>query len=288
MIRSMTGYATAEHRSEHGWLQWEVGSVNHRHLDVDLCVPAAFRELESEFRSLLADRIGRGHVDARLAWRPAEQYTDRITVNTGLAVRLIGYARVLAERMRRPAAISPLDIMRWPGVIEEQSADQSHMSGEVRKLLHKALEELHKAQTSEGRKIKSVIKSRCSKMEQLLQQFRLRIPELRQRTLERMQGRLEAMQVRVDSERLEKEVALLLMRHDVSEELDRLDAHLSELRSALETAEPVGVRISFLLQEVGREAHTLAAKSNDVRGTHEALDMRVLVEQMREQAQNIL
>ena len=288
MIRSMTGYAKAEYRSESGMLQWELRSVNHRHFDMDIRLPRVFRDMEPEFRNILVVRIGRGHVDARLSWRPAEKFADRIKVNTGLAVRVIGYARVLAEQMRRPAAVSPLDVMRWPGVIEEQSADQSHMTGEVRKLLHKTVEILRDAQSGEGRKLKKFIESRCSKMEKLLKKFRDRTPELRQQAWARMAERLEAIQVRVDSERLEKEVALLLMRYDLSEELDRLEAHLAELRATLKASEAVGKRVNFLLQEIGREANTLAAKSGDARGTHEAVDMRVLVEQMREQAHNIL
>jgi len=288
MIRSMTGYAKAEHRAENGWLQWELRSVNHRHFGVDLSVPAVFRELELEFRGLLANRIGRGQVDARLAWRPADKFAGQIKINTGLAVRLIGYARVLAEQMRRPAPVSPLDVMRWPGVTEEKVADQSHMSGDARKLLHKALDELRKVQASEGRKLGRAIESRCVKMEELLEQFRERVPDLRRQSRERIQERLDAIQARVNSERLEQEVALLLMRHDISEELDRLDAHLTELKAMLKASEPSGKRISFLLQEIGREANTLAAKSGDAQGTHEAVDMRVLVEQMREQAQNIL
>ena len=288
MIRSMTGYAKVEHRGEHGWLQWELRSVNHRHFDVDMRVPAAFRELETEFRGLLSDRIGRGRVEARLAWRPAERFADQIKVNTKLAVRVISYARVLAEQMRRPAPVSPLDVMRWPGVIEEQAADQSHMSGEARKLLHKALDELRESQSSEGEKLRNAIEVRSAKMEELLKQFRVRAPELRRQSWERVQERLDAIKVQVDSERLEKEVVLMLMRHDIAEELDRLDAHLAALRSALEDSEPTGKRINFLLQEIGREANTLAAKSGDARGAREAVDMRVLVEQMREQAQNIL
>jgi len=288
MIRSMTGYAKAEHRSENGWLQWELRSVNHRHFDVDLRMPAVFRELEPEFRGLMAHRLGRGHLDARLSWRPPEKFADNIKINTRLAVRVIGYARVLAEQMRRPAPVSPLEVMRWPGVIEEQVADQSHMSGDARKLLHKALDELRKAQASEGSTLKSAIESRCLEMEELLQQYRVRFPDLRQQNWKKMHERLESIQVRVDAERLEKEVALLMMRNDISEELDRLDAHLAALRATLKASEPIGKRVNFLLQEIGREANTLAAKSSDAKGTHEAVDMRVLVEQMREQAQNIL
>ncbi len=284
----MTGYAKAEHRSENGWLQWELRSVNHRHFDVDLRMPTVFRELEPEFRSLMAHRLGRGHLDARLSWRPPEKFADNIKINTRLAVRVIGYARVLAEQMRRPAPVSPLEVMRWPGVIEEQVADQSHMSGDARKLLHKALDELRKAQESEGSSLKSAIESRCLEMEELLKRYRVRSPDLRQQNWKKMHERLESTQVQVDAERLEKEVALLLMRNDISEELDRLDAHLAALRATLKTSEPIGKRVNFLLQEIGREANTLAAKSSDAKGTHEAVDMRVLVEQMREQAQNIL
>ena len=288
MIRSMTGYAKEEYRSESGWLQWELRSVNHRHFDVEIRLPGVFRDMEPEFRNLMGLRISRGHVDARLSWRPAEKFADRIKVNTGLAVRVIGYAKVLAEQMRRPASVSPLDVMRWPGVIEEHSADHSHMSGEVRKLLHKAVDSLRAAQMSEGKKLKKAIESRCTGMDKLVHTFRARTPELREQAWSRMRDRLEAIKVRVDAERLEKEVALLLMRYDISEELDRLEAHLGALRSALKATEPAGKRVNFLLQEIGREANTLAAKSGDARGTHEAVDMRVIVEQMREQAQNIL
>ena len=288
MIRSMTGYAKEEYRSETGWLQWELRCVNHRYFDVEVRLPGVFRDMEPEFRSLLAQHVGRGHIDARLSWRPAEKFADRIKVNTGLAVRVIGYSRVLAEQMRRPAAVSPLDVMRWPGVIEEHSADQSHMTGEVRKLLHKAARSLRVVQASEGKKLKKIIESRCGKMDNLLLNFRSRIPELREQAWTRLTERIKSIEVRVNAERLEKEVALLLMRHDVSEELDRLEAHLSELRSALQASDPVGKRVNFLLQEIGREANTLAAKSGDAYGTHQAVDMRVIVEQMREQAQNIL
>lgn len=288
MIRSMTGYSKEEYRSESGWLQWELRSVNHRHFDLEMRLPRVFREMEPEFRNLLALRMNRGHLDACLSWRPADKFADRIKVNTGLAVRVIGYARVLAEQMRRPASVSPLDVMRWPGVIEEHSSDQSHMSGEVRKLLHKAVDSLRAAQAGEGRKLKKFIESRCSKMDRILGGFRARSPELRKQAWTRLTERMEAIRVRLDSERLEKEVALLLMRYDISEELDRLEAHLDALRSALKATEPAGKRVNFLLQEIGRETNTLAAKSGDAHGTHEAVDMRVLVEQMREQAQNIL
>ena len=196
----MTGYAKAELRSEQGWLQWELRTVNHRHFDLDLRVPAVFRELETEFRGLLADRIGRGHVNARLHWRPEDGSSDKIKINTRLAVRVIGYSRVLAEQMRRPAPVSPLDVMRWPGVIEESTTDQSHLSGDVRRLLHKALDELHKTRTSEGRKLKGAIETRCLKMEELLDHFRERLPVLHQRSRERLQERLDTIEARVDSE----------------------------------------------------------------------------------------
>lgn len=288
MIRSMTGYAKEEYRSESGWLQWELRSVNHRHLDMEVRLPGGFREMEPEIRNLLASHVGRGHVDAHLSWRPAEKFADKIKVNTGLAVRVIGYARVLAEQMRRPAPVSPLDVMRWPGVIEEHSSDQSHMSGEVRKLLHKAIDTLLATQTSEGKRLKKFIESRCSKMEKMLEKFRSRTPELREQAIDRMRERLTAIEIRVDAERLEREAALVLMRQDISEELDRLEAHLAALRAALKTSEPAGKRVNFLLLEIGRETNTLTAIAGDARGTHEAVDMRVLVEQMREQAQNIL
>ena len=288
MIRSMTGYAREEYSDESGWLQWELRSVNHRNFDVELRLPDAFRSLEPEFRSLLAGRVGRGHVEARLAWRPAEKFADRIKVNTRLAVRVISYARVLAEEMRRPAGISPLEVMRWPGVIEEHSPDQSHMTGEVRKLLHKAADSLREVQMEEGRQLKKFIEGRCSKLGKALRKIGEHTPQLRENAMKRMRERMEAISIRVDEARLEREVAILLMRYDISEEVDRLHAHLGALRIALKSSDHAGKRVMFLLQEIGREANTLAAKAGDAKGTHEAVEMRVLVEQMREQAHNIL
>ncbi len=289
MIHSMTAFARAETQTPWGQMAWELRSVNHRYLDVYLRLPEDFRRLENDVRQRIGARLARGKVEATLNFRPDPAAGGALQLNAPLLDALLEAARRVDERLARPAPVSAIDVLRWPGMVESAAPDLDALRETALALLDQALDELVETRRREGARLAALVEERLNALAPLVTKVRQRRPEVVEAARRRLLERLDSLRQELDPQRLEQEVALLAQRLDVEEELDRLAAHLDEVRRLLhQTApKPVGRRLDFLMQELNREANTLASKSADVDTTRAAVDMKVLIEQMREQIQNI-
>jgi len=287
MIYSMTGFASESLKLPEGELAWEIRSVNHRYLETQFKLPEGFRQLEHALREQVAAQIKRGKLDASLKFRPANNSVTALSINAELASQVIKHAEQLAAGMTTASKIDPLDIMRWPGVVEEKRLDIDALSKPAKELLSQSIKSLQATRGSEGERIAAMLLSRLENISLLVSDVRSRLPEVMQGIRERVAERARTLETRVDPDRLEQELVLLAQKLDVAEELDRLDAHIEETRAALKTDKPIGRRLDFLMQEFNREANTLASKSGDPATSTIAVDLKVLIEQMREQVQNV-
>ena len=287
MLYSMTGFARESVETDIGTLTWEIRAVNHRYLDVQFKLPEDLRPKEQAFRQQASESLGRGKVECALFFRRAFNEDSDMRVDTDL-VQLIGN-RISDITVKLPnvAAVNPIEILRWPGVVQQAEIDVEPLFAEASKLLDAALAALSDMRASEGARIADMLESRCADIEQIAAAVRARMPEVLEATRAKQKERIAALDVEANPERLEMELALVATKIDVDEELDRLESHLVEIREALQSEKPVGRRLDFLMQELNREANTLGAKSADTSTTKAAVDLKVLIEQLREQIQNV-
>lgn len=287
MIRSMTAFARKERRSDWGAIAWELRSVNHRYLESGIRLPESLRALESAVRERIGQRLSRGKVDGILKFQSGGGALAALSLNRPLAGRLLELAAELEKLMGPGACLSVGDLLRWPGMVVEGELAAGGLETAVLDGLDEALAELVEAREREGARIAEMILGRCEAMADYVARIRARRPEVLSRLREKLLARLKELPLEADPNRLEQEMVFAAQRLDVEEELDRLDAHLAEIRAALGRPEPVGRRLDFLMQELNREANTLASKSNDAETTRAAVELKVLIEQMREQVQNV-
>jgi uncharacterized protein (TIGR00255 family) len=286
MIRSMTGFARRERQYPFGLIAWELKTVNHRFLEIACRLPEDFRAAESEFRQTIAGAVRRGKVDGSLHFRPATAATT-LEVDADLLASLTQRAQQAALQAGPAARIDVTDLLRWPGVVREPPKDSAPLVAAAHALLGEALAELTRFRDSEGGRLQEALELRCAGLADFASQVTARLPEVRARMRARLLERIAQLSSDVDHERLEQELAILAQRLDVDEELDRLRGHVTEVRKTFGGQEPAGRRLDFLMQELNREANTLSSKSQDIETTRAAVDMKVLIEQMREQVQNI-
>jgi uncharacterized protein (TIGR00255 family) len=284
----MTGFARVERQYEFGRLSWEMRSVNHRYLDFGLRLPEEFRPLEPEIRKSVGECISRGKIEATLRFVDSQCAAGSgLQLNLALARDLLG---VHAEMAQLAAVEQPADftrLLKWPGLIEEKRPDPEPLQAAAMELLVEATRELHAGRGREGEQMANAIRERLAGITELTGQLRTWLPEIRDGLRQRMLDRIGDLPQPLDPGRLEQEVAVLAQKIDVDEELDRLDAHVGEVYRVLDLDEPVGRRLDFLMQEFNRESNTLSSKSIDQRTTQAAVDLKVLIEQMREQIQNV-
>jgi uncharacterized protein (TIGR00255 family) len=287
MIASMTGFARQERSGPFGTLVCELRSVNHRFLDATLRLPDTCRALEPELRQALARELKRGKVDCSLQQRSPQAGAASLDIDQSALARLLGRLQELEAAFPGRSQIDLIELLRWPGIVREESADAGGLSQAVRELFASTLQELAGFRAREGARLAALIEQRCAALLGLVAALRARLPQAQAQTRERFMERLRELHAQVDQERVEQEVVLLLQRWDVVEELDRLSGHIEETRRTLAGDEPAGRRLDFLMQEFNREANTLSSKSQDLETTRAAVEMKVLIEQMREQVQNI-
>ena len=291
MIRSMTGFARREVTGAYGTLAWELRTVNHRYLEVGLRLPEDLRALETEFRTAISAAARRGKVDASLYLRSTQATAGALEVNAAALDQLAAAARAASARVASQlgalAAPTMLDVLRWPGVLREPERDATPLQDAARALLVDALGALTESRASEGARIAEMLEARCRQVEEQVAIVGARLPEVHARIRAKLEERLAQLAVDPNRERLEQELAMVLTRMDVDEELDRLKSHCAEARAALRSGEPAGRKLDFLMQEFNREANTLSSKSQDAETTRAAVAIKVLVEQMREQVQNV-
>lgn len=286
MIRSMTAYARREIKGAWGSAAWELRSVNQRYLETYIRLPEQFRSLEPVIRERIRTRLTRGKVECNLRFELDPSAQSRLILNEKLAKQLVEAANWV-KLQSDEGEINPLDILRWPGVMAAEEQDLDAIGAELTAALERALDDFIAARESEGTALKALIEQRLAGVSAEVVRVRAHMPNILQWQRERLVGKLEEAQVQLENNRLEQELVLLAQRVDVAEELDRLDAHVKETYNILKKEEAVGRRLDFMMQEFNRESNTLASKSINADVTAAAIELKVLIEQMREQIQNI-
>ncbi|MEW5010138.1 MAG: YicC/YloC family endoribonuclease [Cycloclasticus sp.] len=287
MIRSMTSFASCESELGNYTLIWEVRSVNHRYLDVSSRLPEAFRAIEPLVRAAVGKHLKRGKVECNLSYRKEQQAEAAIEINEARLNQLLNAATKIESGMNQFQAISPLDVLRWPGIQAEFKEDMAPVHQGAIALLDEALKQLLKSREREGADIMEMVASRCGLIEEQMLLAKKRLPEVQLQLREKLQKKINDFLEEPDQARLEQELVYFLQKMDVEEELDRLGSHVKEVSRVLQQDEPVGRRLDFLMQELNREANTLGSKSADIQTTNVSVELKVLIEQMREQIQNI-
>lgn len=287
MLNSMTGFAREVMETAYGTLTCELRTVNHRYLDVQFRLPDELKPQEIALRSKIAAVLNRGKAECSLHLRRGSDSQGGLTLNRELLAEIAARVDELGTVMTSVQAVDPVDVLRWPGVVVEPEIDAAPLLRDATALLEKTLDALQLMRSSEGERIGVMLETRMDDILAIAGRVRARMPEVMAAVRAKQQERISKLDVEADPARLETELALMAQKLDVDEELDRLESHLSEVRSALKSAEAVGRRLDFLMQELNREANTLGSKSADAETTNAAVDLKVLVEQMREQIQNI-
>ena len=286
MMRSMTAFARQEADTDFGSLVWEIRSLNHRYLELGLRLPEELRAMESAVRERLNARLGRGKVECSCRFRPATVGAAPVDIHEDNLTRVLAACEAVNQRLPTSVPLNPLDVLRWPGVVREETVDTGPLMQAALVLLEQALDELLLCREREGEQIKAVLLQRCDDMSKLVVQARTCLPQIRAGLREKLHTRLADLDLDADPARFEQELVLQLQKIDVDEEMDRLEGHIGEVRRVLERKEPVGRRLDFLMQELNREANTLGSKSVATETSNISIELKVLIEQMREQVQN--
>ena len=283
----MTAFARQEEQTEQGELTCEVRSVNHRYLELSLRLDECFRSLEMPIRKLFTEKLSRGKVDAVLRYKIPAAGLSKVNIDRNLAKSVVDNCEVIAELSTLAAPIDPVKVLQWPGVLKTESLDQVALHSSIMTLVRAAIDELIVTRETEGAALKTMIAQRCLLIDGIARDVRRRMPEILTQHQQRLQERVTELKVSLDPERLEQEMVLLAQKSDVAEELDRLESHVVEVQNVLQRDEPTGRRLDFLMQELNREANTLGSKSINTETTNHTVQLKVLIEQMREQIQNI-
>jgi uncharacterized protein (TIGR00255 family) len=287
MIHSMTGYAAATREFPFGTLAVELRSVNHRYLDVQFRLPDDLRAVEPALREQLGEHVTRGKVECRVSFAAAHGSPKSMRLNEELMFQLEDLELKVRTMLAGAGQLTAADVLRWPGMLASEPLPLDELHAACRELLATALKEFSGARAREGEKLKAILLERAAGMERRIAEIGPRFPQVLAAFQERLAARLKEAMGSGDEERIRQEVAVFAAKIDVDEELSRLTAHLSELKRILAAGGASGKKLDFLMQELNREANTLASKSVDVSVTQAALDMKLLIEQMREQVQNI-
>lgn len=287
MIRSMTAFARQDTQGDWGTLTCEIRTVNHRYLEPSFRLPEALRELENAFREQLRNQLKRGKVDVSMRLQTAESAAQNFEVSDDMARAVNEAANHVNRILDNPAHINALDVLRWPGVLSVKELDYSPARDAAAELFERTVADLVTVREREGERLRPLFEDRLETMGQRVEEVRELMPELVKAQEQQLRDRFEKARVELDPERVAQEMVMLAQKSDVTEELDRLDAHISEVSDTLTSGDAIGRRLDFLMQELNREANTLSSKSIDARVTRVAVDLKVLIEQMREQVQNL-
>lgn len=285
-IQSMTGYARHELKAGWGSAVWELRSVNQRYLETYFRLPEAMRGIENTLRERLRKQLQRGKVECNLRLHMEQAEQTALNLNEELAKSVISSANWIANQSSS-SYLNPIDVLRWPGVVAQQDDDLDAVQADVLKAFETTLAEFIENRESEGTALKNLLEERLTGISEQASFVRSRMPEVLQWQRERLQTRFAEAQVELDPQRVEQELIMLAQKVDVAEELDRLDAHVAETTKILRKGGACGRRLDFMMQEFNREANTLASKSINAEITAAAVELKVLIEQMREQIQNI-
>ncbi len=287
MIRSMTAYAGNEASIGDSTLNCELRSVNHRYCDITLKLPDHLRFIETELRSIIAAKINRGKIECTLSYKEPSKDGQKFNVNIDAVKALLAATDQIEEHLLAPLSFSALDILAFPGITQEPNTDKTHLNEEITHLVKQTLAQFLAVREREGSQLKALIEERCIKIQGFVVLAGHRMPEVLLLIRKKLNDKITELVAQPDFDRLEQELVFMAQKLDITEELDRLDTHISEVLRVLKEKDPVGRRLDFLMQELNREANTLGSKSTDKEMTQIAIELKVLIEQMREQIQNI-
>ncbi len=283
----MTAYAGNEARIGDSTLNCELRSVNHRYFDITLKLPEHLRFIEADLRSIIAAKINRGKIECSLSYKKQAKEEQNFNVNIDAVIALLAATDQIEEHMLAPLSFSALDVLAFPGIQQEPVNDKTHLNEEITHLVKQTLAQFLEVREREGAQLKLLIEERCIKMQGFVVLAGHRMPEVLLLIRNKLKGRITELVVQPDFDRLEQELVFMAQKLDITEELDRLDTHIIEVLRVLKEKDPVGRRLDFLMQELNREANTLGSKSTDKEMTQIAIELKVLIEQIREQIQNI-
>lgn len=287
MTASMTAFSRQEAVYDWGTISWEIRSVNQRYLEPHFRLPENFRELEFTFRDVLRKKLNRGKLECQLRFQAVDKAASSLNINANNAQALATAINELGTWFKDLNPANPLDILQWPGILNNEGSDFDLMKKAVSELFSQGVEELIQVRLREGEQLKAIIEQRLDAIDQIVLDVQAKLPEILAAQKQNLIDKLEAAKAELDPMRVEAEIVMLAQKADVAEELDRLATHTKEVRRQLQQKGPIGRRLDFLMQELNREANTLSSKSIVVETTQSAVELKVLIEQMREQIQNI-
>jgi uncharacterized protein (TIGR00255 family) len=283
----MTAFARQELNESWGTMTLELRSVNHRFLEMNLRLPEELRSIESKIREKVSKQLRRGKVDISLRYQSAVNDSTNIVIDKELAAKVVATCQEIDTLVGNAAMLNSMDILRWPGVISTPDANREELQKAFLGLLDITIKELIESRQREGSKLESIIRTRCEKMSTIVANVRKRLPEVNKLVREKLLVKLKDSQLEMDENRFAQEVAYMVQKMDVDEEMDRLATHIDEVQRVLTEEKAMGRRLDFLMQELNREANTLGSKSADTETTNFSVELKVLIEQIREQVQNI-
>jgi len=287
MTHSMTAFANSEMDFENLTINCELRSVNHRYCDISLKIPERFRFAEAEIRRSINQKLKRGKIECSLSYKKHQQTQQTVSVDMQAVQVLLTTTQEIEQLMDKPKSFSSLEVLAFPGIQVEQESDKTALQQTLQLLVKAATDNLLEARQREGLQLERLITLRCEKMKQFVSQAKTRLPIVLEQLRTKLNNHITELVATPDYDRVEQEMVLLTQKLDVDEELDRLEAHIIEVLRVLEQKEPIGRRLDFLMQEMNREANTLGSKSADKEMTSISIELKVLIEQMREQVQNI-
>lgn len=287
MMLSMTAFSRQQLEQEWGSLTWEIRSVNHRYLETSVRLPEPFRGLENSIREAVRKKLSRGKVECQLRFQANDTVQADLNLNHGLIRKLIQANTDIEQITGTSNSLSSMEILRWPGVIQDQSNEGDDIEEQALVLFTAALDDLIATRKREGAELKGFLTKRIESIRQIVASVSAMMPDIIKRQQQNIIARVEDLNVELEPARLEQEIALLAQKADVDEELDRLSSHLNEVERVIGTKGQKGRRLDFLMQELNREANTLSSKSVVTDTTLGAVELKVLIEQMREQIQNV-
>jgi len=287
MTNSMTGFSRCSSEQATASLVWELRTVNHRYLDVIVKLPEDLRGLESSIRKSIAETISRGKVECHLRYKSSDTQQSELMINEDYATAILKACQKISKPLHQPSELNVIEVLKWPGVVQEPEKDLTSVMTDALSLFEQTLNDLCESKKSEGLRMQIMLEERCAAMKLIVAQERKRRPELVKKTREKLLDKVKELSIEHDTNRFEQEIAYIAQKMDVDEELDRLESHFVEIEEILKREEAIGRRLDFMMQELNREANTLGSKSTDIETTKASVELKVLIEQMREQVQNI-
>ncbi len=287
MIHSMTAYGRVENSEGQNSISCEIRSVNHRYSEISIRLPEELRLLEQKIRDHISGKIKRGKIECNIRIEKHNAYDEALSINQDLLKNIIEASKRINSDLSTSAPLDSLDLLRWPGVLEKSTLDVKEIDKLLFPLVNEAIDIVVDTRQREGEKIKKMLTDRCTKIKEIINNVQKQIPDILKNYRKKLTQRVQEISDEIDNDRLEQELLFLSQKADIEEEIDRLDAHVDEVVRVIDRKEPIGRRLDFLMQEMNRESNTLGSKSNHIYTSNASVELKVLIEQMREQIQNI-